>query len=208
MNWLIKNLWASTIATCLLPLLFLGLDVVFDNLGANPIQGLHIRLGDWSLRFLCIALTITPIQTITRWRGMPEYRQLFGLFAFFYASLHLLVYLLVDHNFMWSLILTDILESPYIWFGVFAYIVVFLLGITSSKFAMKKLGKNWKKLHRWVYLAAIASVIHYFWQLKGNLAEPLFYAIIVFLLLSFRIFISFTSRQLGKMMIPKGRGDE
>jgi sulfoxide reductase heme-binding subunit YedZ len=208
MNWLIKNLWASTIATCLLPLLFLELDVVFDNLGANPIQALHIRLGDWSLRFLCITLAISPIQTMTRWRGMPEYRQLFGLLTFFYATLHLLVYLLVDHSFNWSLIFTDILESPYIWLGVIAYMIVFLLGITSSKFAMKKLGKNWKKLHRWVYLAAITSVIHYFWQLKGNLAEPLFYAMIVILLLGFRLFIWFTTRQLNKMMVPKGRFNE
>lgn len=207
MSGLIKNLWTSTLVFCLLPLLFLGFDVVFNNLGSNPIQTLHIRLGDWSLRFLCLTLIITPIQTITRWRGMTEYRQLFGLYTFFYASLHLLVYLLVDHSFNWSLIITDIIESPYIWLGVFAYIVVFLLGITSSKFAMKKLGKTWKKLHRWVYLSAIASVIHYFWQLKGNLAEPLLYAIIVFLLLSFRLFVWFTNRQLGKMMIPKGRLD-
>lgn len=207
MNWLIKNLWASTLAVCVLPLLFLGLDIVFNNLGSNPIQALHIRLGDWSLRFLCITLTITPVQIITRWRGMTEYRQLFGLCTFFYASLHVLVYLLVDHNFIWSLIITDIMESPYIWLGVFAYIVVFLLGITSSKFAMKQLGKNWKKLHRWIYLAAIASVIHYFWQLKGNLAEPLLYAIIIFLLLSFRIFVWLTVRRLNKMMIPKGRLD-
>lgn len=208
MNWLNKNLRTSTIVVCLLPLIFLGFNTAFDNLGSNPIQTLHIRLGDWSLRFLCITLTITPIQTMTRWRGMTEYRQLFGLYAFFYASLHLLVYLLVDHNFNWSLIITDILESPYIWLGIFAYIVVFLLGITSSKFAMKKLGKNWKKLHRWVYLAAIASVIHYFWQLKGNLAEPLLYALLVFLLLSFRVFVRFTTYQLSKMMIPKGRSDE
>lgn len=207
MSGLIKKLWTSTLVFCLLPLLFLGFDIVFDNLGSNPIQTLHIRLGDWSLRFLCLTLIITPFQTITRWRGMTEYRQLFGLYTFFYASLHLLVYLLVDHSFNWSLIITDIIESPYIWLGVFAYIVVFLLGITSSKFAMKKLGKTWKKLHRWVYLSAIASVIHYFWQLKGNLAEPLLYAIIVFLLLSFRLFVWFTNRQLGKMMIPKGRLD-
>lgn len=208
MNWLSKNLRTSILCICLLPLIFLGFDAIFDNLGSNPIQALHIRLGDWSLRFLCITLTITPIQTITRWRGMPEYRQLLGLFTFFYASLHLLVYLLVDHNFMWSLIVTDIIESPYIWLGVFAYIIVFLLGVTSSKFAMKKLGKNWKKLHRWIYFAAIASVIHYFWQLKGNLAEPLFYAIIISLLLSFRAFIWFTTRQLSKMMVPKGRVEE
>ncbi len=190
MNGLIKSLLALTPVFCSLPLLFLGFDIASDNLGANPIQALHIRLGDWSLRFLCITLAITPIQAITRWRGMTECRQLFGLYTFFYASLHVLVYLFVDHNFMWSLIITDIIESPYIWLGVLAYIIVFLLGLTSSKFAMKTLGKNWKKLHRWIYLASVASVIHYFWQLKGNLTEPLVYAIIIVLLLSFRLLAS------------------
>jgi len=85
------------ITASLIPLFLILIDIVFDNLGANPIQALHIRLGDWSLRFLCITLAITPIQKITKWPGMANYRQLFGLFSFFYATLHVLTYLCIDH---------------------------------------------------------------------------------------------------------------
>lgn len=201
----IKNLWSKSIAACLLPLLWILVDIGYDNLGSNPIQALHIRLGDWSLRFLCLTLAITPVQTVTKWRGMADYRQLFGLYAFFYATLHLLAYLLVDHALMWRMVGVDIIESPYIWFGLLAYIIVFLLALTSPKWAKKRMGKNWKKLHRFIYLAAVAAVIHYFWQLKGNLAAPLFYSMIVFLLLVFRVLVWAKNRQLNKMMIPTGR---
>ncbi|MEE7626863.1 ferric reductase-like transmembrane domain-containing protein [Methylobacter sp. Wu8] len=157
------------------------------------------------MRFLCLTLAITPIQTITKWRGMADYRQLFGLYAFFYASLHLLGYLLADHALMWRIIGIDIIESPYIWFGVLAYGIIFLLALTSPKWAKKRMGKTWKKLHRLIYIAAVAAIIHYFWQLKGNLAEPLFYSIIVFLLLGFRVLVWVKNRQLTKMMIPTGQ---
>lgn len=190
----INKIWWLSFLVCLLPLLLLVFDIVLNRLGANPIEALHIRLGDWALRFLCVTLTITPIQTLTHWRGMNEYRQLFGLTAFFYASLHLLVYLFVDHSLLWSLIAKDILESRYIWLGIIAYFIMFLLGITSSKWATKKLGKSWKKLHRFSYLAAIAAVIHYFWQLKANLAQPLLYLILIILLLSFRVVTWFKNR--------------
>jgi sulfoxide reductase heme-binding subunit YedZ len=204
MNFQIKNPKLVTLLACLIPLAWLFIDIAFDNLGSNPIQALHIRLGDWSLRFLCLTLAITPIQTITKWRNMADYRQMFGLYAFFYATLHLLTYVVVDNNFEWSLIGTDIIESPYIWFGVFAYLVVFALGITSPKWVMKRMGKLWKKLHRLIYIASLAAVTHYFWQLKGNLAEPLSYLIIILFLLGFRILAWLTKRQLHKMMIPKG----
>jgi sulfoxide reductase heme-binding subunit YedZ len=115
------------------------------------------------------------------------------------------VYLVVDQNLMWRMIAIDIIESPYVWFGVLAYIILFALAITSPKFAKKRLGKNWKKLHRYIYLAAGAAMIHYFWQLKGNLAEPVFYLILIFFLLSFRVVVWLKNRQLTKMMIPKGR---
>ena len=203
--WQNNKVWNACLGASLLPLLFLLLDIIFHNLGGNPIQTLHIRLGDWSLRFLCITLAITPIQTLTGWKGMADFRQLFGLYTFFYASLHLLVYLAVDHGLNWSLITTDIFESPYIWLGVLAYLIVFLLGITSSKWAMKKLKKNWKKLHRFIYIASVAAVIHYFWQLKGNLAEPLLYLILILVLLGFRALIWLTNQKLAKMMVPKGR---
>ena len=193
------------ITASLMPLFWIFVDIVFDNLGANPIQALHIRLGDWSLRFLCITLAITPIQKIARWPRMATYRQLFGLFTFFYASLHLLTYLTIDHALVWPIILIDIFESTYIWFGVMAYIVIFLLAITSPNSAKKKMGKSWKKLHRLIYPASLAVIIHYFWQLKGNLLQPVFYATLVFLLLAFRIANWYKDRHLSKLMVPKGK---
>ena len=201
----INNLRSLTVLACLIPLVGLVLDIGLDNLGSNPIQALHIRLGDWALRFLWITLAITPIQTITKWRGMTEYRQLFGLYAFFYASLHLLAYIFIDHALMWKMIGIDIIESSYIWFGLLAYIIIFLLAISSPKSAKKRLGKSWKKLHRFIYFAAGAAMIHYFWQLKGNLAEPLFYLILICMLLGFRAMVWFKNRQLSVMMIPKAR---
>ena len=170
----IDKLWLFTLLLCLTPLLWLFFDIAFDRLGSNAVQALHIRLGDWALRFLCLTLAITPIQKMTRWRGMSDYRQLFGLYTFLYASLHVLAYLAADHYFQWRIIATDIIESTYIWFGILAYIIIFILAITSPKLVKKLLGRNWKKLHRFIYLAAGAGIIHYFWQLKSNLAEPLF----------------------------------
>jgi sulfoxide reductase heme-binding subunit YedZ len=200
-----NNLWSLAIISGLIPLFWLFIDIAFDNLGSNPIQALHIRLGDWSLRFLWLTLAITPLQAITKWRGMTDYRQMLGLYAFFYATLHLLAYLLIDHALNWRIIGIDVIESPYIWFGVLAYTIVFLLALSSPKQAKKCMGKTWKKLHRFVYIAAIAAIMHYYWQLKGNLAEPLFYLIIVVLLLGFRIAVWFKNRQFSNMMIPAGR---
>jgi sulfoxide reductase heme-binding subunit YedZ len=205
MTFRFNNLYSLTLAVCLIPLLWLLIDTAFDNLGPNPIQALHIRLGDWSLRFLWLTLAITPIQTVTKWRGMAEYRQLFGLYSFFYATLHLLAYLLVDHALVWSIIGIDIIESQYIWFGVLTYIIIFSLTLTSSKWAKKRMGKNWKKLHRYIYLAAGAAIIHYYWQLKGNLVEPLFYLVIISLLLGFRVLVWVKNRQLTRLMIPTGQ---
>jgi methionine sulfoxide reductase heme-binding subunit len=196
------------ITASLIPLFWIFIDILFDNLGANPIQALHIRLGDWALRFLCITLAITPIQKITKWRGMANYRQLFGLYAFFYGTLHLLAYLLIDHALAWPVIVADVVESSYIWFGLLAYIVIFLLAITSPNSAKKMMGKSWKKLHRFIYPASIAVIIHYFWQLKGNLLQPVFYTILIFLLLAFRAGVWYKKRQFNRLMIPKSRDIE
>lgn len=178
------------------PLVWLIYDVIFLNLGSNPIEALHIRLGDWGLRFLLITLAITPIQTISRWRGMSDFRQLFGLMAAFYATLHVIVFFVVDHALDGALILADIVESRFIWLGMLSYLILFFLALTSSKPAKKFMGKNWKKLHRLIYLASGASILHYFWQLKGNLAEPLFYLLMLCLLLGFRVVDSYKTKAM------------
>lgn len=207
-NWYslaLANLYFLTFTACLLPLLWLLVEIAFDNLGPNPIQTLHISLGDWSLRFLWLTLAITPIQTMTSWRGMTEYRQLLGMYAFFYATLHVLVYLLLDHALAWPQIGIDIIESQYIWFGILAYTIILSLALTSPKWAKKRMGKNWKKLHRYIYLSAGAGIVHYYWQLKGNMAEPLFYLIIICLLLGFRVLVWIKNRQVTRLMIPTGQ---
>jgi sulfoxide reductase heme-binding subunit YedZ len=136
---------------------------------------------------------------------MADYRQMLGLYAFFYATLHVIVYLLVDHGLMWRIIAVDILESSYIWFGLIAYLIIIALAISSPKWAKKRMGKQWKKLHRLIYIASLAVIIHYYWQLKGNMAEPLFYLIIIILLLAFRVAVWFKNRKFIKMMIPTTR---
>ena len=116
-----------------------------------------------------------------------------------------MVYLLVDHGLMWQIIAIDIIESSYIWFGLIAYLIIIALAISSPKWAKKRMGKQWKKLHRLIYIASLAVIIHYYWQLKGNMAEPLFYLIIIILLLAFRVAVWFKNRKFIKMMIPTTR---
>lgn len=198
-----KSPWHISIIACFLPLFFLFSDILFNNLGANPIQMLHIRLGDWSLRFLCVTLAITPIQVMTKWRGMADYRQLFGLCCFGYSLIHVFVYLVVDNALNWAIIVTDIIESPYIWFGVFGFLIITILAITSPNYAKKKLGKNWKKIHRLIYFSAVFAVIHYLWQLKGNLVQPIFYGALISLLLLFRVLNYLKNKRINKLMIPK-----
>jgi sulfoxide reductase heme-binding subunit YedZ len=200
-----NKIWWAVFASGLLPLLVLAMEIAAHTLGANPIEAVHIRLGDWALRFLCMTLAITPLQAVTTWRGMADYRQLFGVYSWFYATLHLLAYLAVDHAWEWQLIGMDLLESRYMWFGLVAYVIIFLLGMTTSKAAKKALGRRWKKLHRWIYVASFAAVMHYFWQLKGNLAEPAFYLSILSFLMAFRLLVWFKNKQFSRLMIPAGR---
>jgi len=191
------NLWNWCFLACLLPLLWLFVDIGLDNLGANPIEALEIRLGDWTLRFLCMTLAITPIQIVTKWRGMTDYRRMFGLYTFFYATLHVLAYIVADHALAWRIIGTDIIQSTYIWFGLLTYLIIFLLAITTHKTAQKGMGKSWKKLHRLIYLASFTAILHYFWQLKGNLIQPFFYLILILILLAFRFLDRRKDRQIN-----------
>lgn len=200
--WL-SDAWNACLLLCLLPFAELLLLIVSGTLGPNAIEGFHLFTGIWSLRFLVVTLMVTPLQTMTRWRGMAAFRQLFGLASFGYAALHVLGYLWIDHGLVWSAITTDILETQYIWFGLFASIVLLLLAMTSSTAAMKIMGRRWKKLHRWIYPASVAAILHYAMQLKGNLADPLFYGLVIGFLLLFRVGVWFKNRQLSRLMIPK-----
>ncbi len=171
----------------LIPFLWLAADTVTDNLGSNPIETLHFRLGDWALRFLCITLALTPIKLLTGKNWPLRYRRMMGLYSFFYAALHFLVYIGLDLSLSWEQFVDEIPQSPYILVGLFTFLILSILAATSSKSMQRRLGKNWKKLHRLIYLAAGSAVIHYFWLVKADYREPLFYAAIVALLLSVRV---------------------
>ncbi len=172
---------------CLMPLGWLIWDIYNNGLGADPVAQLEHRSGDWALRFLLITLTVTPLRRLTKLNKLIRYRRMFGLFAFFYASLHLTVYLAVDLQGYWSQIFTEIVKRPYITMGFSAWLLLIPLAVTSTKALMKRLGRNWHPLHRLIYLIAILGVLHYWWLVKADVREPLLYGAVLLVLLTLRI---------------------
>lgn len=171
----------------LIPFLWLCLDVWQDRLGANPIETLHFRLGDWALRFICLTLLLTPYRQITGQNWVNRFRRMIGLYAFFYGLLHFLVYVFLDISLSWEIFVDDIRDSPYIIFGLVTFFILLSMAATSTKAIQKKLKKNWVRLHRLIYVAAVTAVLHYFMLTKSDLREPMLYALIVVLLLGYRL---------------------
>lgn len=186
-----KTAWnilkVAVFVACLFPLLWLFKDAAHHNLGANPIQTLHFRLGDWALRFLLLSLAITPLRKITGINSLIRLRRMIGLYAFFYATLHLLVYIVLDLSLSWVDFVEAVQKSPYILAGLFTYVLLLPLAVTSLKVLQKKLGHHWLTLHRLVYFAAMSAVVHYFWLVKKDITQPLLYALLLLLLLGFRL---------------------
>ena len=172
----------------LLPFALLLNGALENNLGANPIQTLHFETGDWALRFLWITLALTPLRRLSGWRVLSRFRRMMGLFAFFYASLHMLVFFVLDQALSWEQIKDEVPESPYVLVGLLAYVLLIPLALTSTQGMMRRLGRNWKRLHGLVYWIAILVLLHYFWLLKSDLSEWVIYALILLLLLLMRRF--------------------
>ena len=183
-RWL---LWLLVFILSLVPFFWLVYRTITDQLGANPIETLHFSLGDWALRFLCLGLMITPFKKITGFKGVMRFRRMIGLFAFFYASLHFLVYIGLDLEFSMAQFMDEVPKSPYILVGLLTYVLLIPLALTSTKAMQKRLGRYWKRLHRLVYLAAVFAVVHYLWLVKLDLTEPLLYGGLVLVLFSFRV---------------------
>jgi methionine sulfoxide reductase heme-binding subunit len=178
----------TVFAVSLAPFAFLLNDTLNDALGPDPIETLHFRTGDWTLRFLLITLGCTPLKLLFNWKFQLRFRRMLGLFAFFYASLHFCVYFVLDLSLAWAQIVEEIPKSPYVLAGLAAYSLLIPLAATSTRKMIQRLGRNWKKLHRLVYAAACLGVIHFFWLVKADLTEPAIYAAVLVLLLSIRIF--------------------
>jgi sulfoxide reductase heme-binding subunit YedZ len=136
---------------------------------------------------LVISLTITPLRRITKWNDLIKLRRMLGLFAFFYATLHLLTYLVLDQGLAFEFILPDIVKRPYITMGMTAFTLMIPLAVTSTKGWIRRLGRKWQVLHRLVYLSAVAACLHFLWKVKVAIGEPVYYAAILATLLAFRL---------------------
>ncbi len=175
-----------TFILCLLPLINLIILLLFDGLGVNPIEFVIRDLGDWALRFIILVLFMGFLLNMPKFKILFTIRRMVGLFSFFYISLHLSSYVILDQFFNFVVIWEDILKRRYITLGFLSFVLLLPLALTSSDQSIKRLGyKTWKVLHRLIYPAAILAVIHYFMMIKANYTEPLIYAIILcFLILS------------------------
>lgn len=171
----------------LLPLGRLAWKAYNSALGANPIQVITWSTGTWTLVFLMLTLSITPLRKLTRQYWLIQYRRMLGLFAFFYGCLHFLTYIWLDQFFDWQSVTKDIVKRPFITVGFTAFVLMIPLALTSTQRSIRWLGKRWQDLHRLIYATAILGVIHYIWLVKKDLRKPLIYAAILGMLLGYRI---------------------
>lgn len=169
------------------PLLSISINIFQDTLSANPIEFIERHFGKWTLIFLCLTLSMTPLRRITNISQWILYRRMLGLFVFFYASIHLLCYIALDYHFDWVDIKNDIIKHRYVLVGFLAWILLLPLAITSSDKMIRKLKANWKLLHRLIYVIAILGVLHFIWLVKKDITEPLIYAAIISILLILRL---------------------
>ena len=172
---------------CLWPLGIIILDIYYNNLGAEPVKKIMNHFGEWTLIFICLTLTMSPLKKITNLGFWIKFRRMLGLFVFFYATVHLLTYVGLDYRFDWDPIINDVLKKKYIFIGFSAWLLLIPLAITSSQKMIKILGRSWKNLHRLVYVIAIFGSLHYIWLSKTIFFEPLVYTLIIVVLLALRI---------------------
>ena len=171
----------------LIPLILIVYKTFTNNLGPEPIKEITHHTGEWALLFIVFTLAMSPLKKITNLNIWISFRRMLGLFAFFYASLHLMTYVGLDYRFDLENISRDILTKKFIFIGFAAWLLLVPLAITSSKKMMGILKHNWKKLHRLTYIIAIFAVVHFIWLVKRDLTEPLIYLFIILALLAFRI---------------------
>lgn len=176
-------------ALALVPLARLVVLGVLDSLGANPVEFVQRSTGTWALAMLCITLAVTPLRRLFGWSWLMRLRRMLGLFAFFYACLHLLAYAWLDQWFDWNAIVDDVLERPFVTVGVVAFVLLIPLAATSTNAMMRRLGRRWQELHRLVYAIAVLAVLHYWWHKAGknDFSAPLAWALVVAGLLAVRL---------------------
>ncbi|HSJ88523.1 MAG TPA: protein-methionine-sulfoxide reductase heme-binding subunit MsrQ [Anaerolineales bacterium] len=175
-------------------LIHIAFDFLTGNISANPIQELEQRTGRHAITLLVLSLACTPLNSLFGWRELIKRRRALGLYAFMYASIHVLIFLDLDYGLAWSLIVQTILQKPYIVVGVLSFLMLIPLAFTSFDIWKMRLKKNWKRVHQMIYLIAPLAVLHYAWgkkgdffRLEGDIIRPLIYGLVVVVLLIFRI---------------------
>jgi methionine sulfoxide reductase heme-binding subunit len=179
----------------LIPFAWLVFNTVTQQLGADPAKTIVLFTGEWTLYFLFITLSVTPLRRLLKWNWLMPHRRMLGLFALFYGVLHLLSYLIFILGLDFSRLVSETLKRPYITVGFPALLILIVLGVTSTQKMMRRLGKNWVKLHRLIYLALILAWIHILWQVRSSYLEAAVYGAIVTVLLGIRLFWAFNKNK-------------
>lgn len=183
----INGLKIALFALCLSPAILLLRNLQLDQLGANPIEALTRATGEWTLRFLLITLTITPLRKYSGWHWLLRLRRMLGLFAFAYGATHLATYVWLDQFFDWPAIAKDIYKRPFITVGFAALVLMTPLALSSNAFSIRKLGgRRWQALHRAIYPISLLGCLHFWWLVKKDITEPLIYTMITCTLLGLR----------------------
>ena len=194
-------------ALCLAPFAWLvaaTLGVGGASLGVNPVEDLLEHFGTLGLRFVMLALAVTPLRRLTGWIWVGRFRRMIGLFAAFYVSMHFTVYAVLDQGLRVGPIIEDIVERPYITLGMIALVLLLAMAATSTAAARRRLGRRWQQLHNSVYLVGILGVWHFWWQVKKDISEPLIYAVILAALLGIRVWWRLAKRRRS-VSPPAGR---
>jgi methionine sulfoxide reductase heme-binding subunit len=180
---------------CLLPMARLVIGAPLDLLGVNPVETIRRSTGTWTLVFLLATLSVTPLRRITGWHWLARLRRMLGLYAFFYAVLHLISYVWLEQFFDVEAIIKDIVKRPFITIGFAAFVLMIPLAATSTNAMVKRMGgKNWTALHRLVYVLAVCGVIHFWWLVKRDITQPLIYALVLSFLLGYRVLTALRRR--------------
>ena len=176
----------SVFILSLTPFLIIFYKIIFNQLGPEPVKEITHHTGEWTLIFICLTLAMSPLKRLTNLGIWISFRRMLGLFVFFYATLHMLTYVIIDYRLDFESISKDILTKKFIFVGFAAWVLLLPLALTSSKKAVIFLKDKWKKIHRLIYIIALLGVIHFIWLVKKDLTEPLIYALIVIVLMLFR----------------------
>ncbi len=172
------------------PIYVISYQIIFNQLGPEPVDRIINHFGEWTLIFILLTLSMTPLKKITKSAEWIKFRRMLGLFTFFYASIHMLSYVGLDYRFDFEPLINDVLKKKFIFIGFSAWLLLIPLAVTSSERMVRLLKQNWKKIHRLIYLIGIFGVLHYIWLSKTIFFKPLIFLIILVILLLFRIKIT------------------